>query len=561
MAYEAKLDYIESAPGDTYGETVTTYSLERAVILIPASPWKYALIVSSDYAAVNPICTYAGALLGLTLYPPNLTETMMSNVVGAAVPRVTSFRRRSGADDNQASVITVSDARLGESQDYLELAADPSREKTYGFFRGYPSLQRGGLGIARRYGRIWTPARLSNSEIRRLGLGILRAVDRELAVTRNERIPEFVEFHHNMPVRIGDRLLNGGPRRAFDTIMRAVLGGQQGEYELELSELHEIIANAGSLQMLLELRVECPECADVIVLRCDQCGSPLVPRIRAGGVVAACPTHGAVDIDRVTCECGTVIEVPLLQSIFGFALPPLLDAFQSALTRMGEVFRNAIYLNGTSLESMARSTPAIPTLVRLEDCQKWRVNAHLHELGAALTQKTIVGVMRGAREKCTNAGPSCDACLARTPLPAEIRSGHICLLRIFGLPIGEGFDGRHHGAEMADLQYSDQLAGAEIHVGIHVKSYDPQKRRPLGKGSKRIQELYAQYAFSLYKVHKGDWEFDVLGISVPQRISIQVLESFQFIADSIGIPLLVMQDDEWARVIQAALETAQFANP
>lgn len=54
------------------------------------------------------------------------------------------------------------------------------------------------------------------------------------------------------------------------------------------------------------------------------------------------------------------------------------------------------------------------------------------------------------------------------------------------------------------------------------------------------------------------WPFDVLGIAVPQDIDNSMLDTFTYLAERAGIPLVVIQQQDWLRIASTAVEEIKF---
>lgn len=168
------------------------------------------------------------------------------------------------------------------------------------------------------------------------------------------------------------------------------------------------------------------------------------------------------------------------------------------------------------------------------------------------------------KEKCyRNDSPptiqGCDDCKAAMITEKQIRKRkEVCLPRIFGLPIEEKFDGIHHGYEIADIKYEDSLDGTAISLGIHLKSRTKSRPKGLGKSVYPIKSLYAQTFYSAYQVFKGDADFDVIGISIPNAVRKEVVDSIQMLLNKLGYSLLVIDENDWLKIFDAALETVAF---
>jgi hypothetical protein len=142
---------------------------------------------------------------------------------------------------------------------------------------------------------------------------------------------------------------------------------------------------------------------------------------------------------------------------------------------------------------------------------------------------------------------------------ARIKAGNdLCLSRLFGYAVDEEFDGVHHGHEVADIRYPDVWinTGEGIQLGIHLKSREKPRVRGLGRSVSSIKGLYTQYCHSAYLATMGGEDLNVLGVSIPNTINEEVREDFQFISGQFGYPLLVLDEEDWFRIVDAAIEKA-----
>ncbi|GER78936.1 conserved hypothetical protein [Candidatus Denitrolinea symbiosum] len=126
------------------------------------------------------------------------------------------------------------------------------------------------------------------------------------------------------------------------------------------------------------------------------------------------------------------------------------------------------------------------------------------------------------------------------------------------MPIGERFDGIHHAYEIADVKYKDFYNGTGISLGIHLKSRTKSRPEGLGKSIYPIKSLYTQVFYSAYQVFKGDADFDVIGISIPNTVKKEVVDSVQLLLNKLGYGLLVIDESDWLKIFDAALETVAF---
>lgn len=95
-------------------------------------------------------------------------------------------------------------------------------------------------------------------------------------------------------------------------------------------------------------------------------------------------------------------------------------------------------------------------------------------------------------------------------------------------------------------------------MGIHLKSRTNPRPEGLGKSIYPIKSLYTQAFYSAYQVLRGEADFDVIGISIPNRIRKEVVDSIQTLLNKLGYALLVIDESDWLKIFDAALETAAF---
>lgn len=136
----------------------------------------------------------------------------------------------------------------------------------------------------------------------------------------------------------------------------------------------------------------------------------------------------------------------------------------------------------------------------------------------------------------------------------------ICLPRIFGYAIDERFDGIHHGREIADIRYSDVLeeTGEQLNLGIHLKSRERPRKLGLGRSVPSVKGLYTQYCYSAYLAAMRGENLNAIGISVPNVISKEVIDNFQYLANQLGYHLVILAEDEWIKILDAAIEKAEL---
>jgi hypothetical protein len=141
-----------------------------------------------------------------------------------------------------------------------------------------------------------------------------------------------------------------------------------------------------------------------------------------------------------------------------------------------------------------------------------------------------------------------------------LKGDEICLPRIFGYAIDKDFDGIHHGHEIADIRYPDILdeTGEQLNLGIHLKSREHSRKRGLGRSVPSVKGLYTQYCYSAYLAASKGENLNVIGISVPNVINDGVIENFQYLANQLGYPLVILTEVEWVKILDASIEKAEI---
>jgi hypothetical protein len=197
----------------------------------------------------------------------------------------------------------------------------------------------------------------------------------------------------------------------------------------------------------------------------------------------------------------------------------------------------------------------------------WQTRAHIHQRNISDERKNQYSqILWRIKEKCGrnnrhSSNEICSACMREVITTARIKAGDdLCLSRLFGYAVDEEFDGVHHGHEIADIRYSDVWlnTGEEVRLGIHLKSRERPRVRGLGRSISSIKGLYTQYCHSAYLTSIGDADINVIGVSVPNTISDEVREDFQFISGQFGYPLVVLDEEDWLRIMDAAMEKSEI---
>jgi len=573
LVYEKKIEYIVADPeSEDFGEVNVIYSLEKAIIWY-SREFRHALLLCADFQAVKPILYYCRTLLAISWQLPYLSEDMLDRLAEGANPRTASFSR---IDDDpignfDAQSLTISDPSLGELRSYRSLSDDRSRQQTFGFYSSHPDLVQGGMGISRQYGRIWTPTHLRKDSLIALSVNLIQKTERELNREADINPNGFIAYYRNVPVTLGRKKLRTQQRYYFEELIKAIIGARRSrtlEFQFDPVFIRDVVEQYQYLDLAPALNIHCDNCGDYLA-HCSMCNSPLTPIVIDRQLVFQCSTHPNEhqfqDNESLTCDCGANIELTFsadIRILPGIQLIKAIHKFLDVLEN--QQFDGSFIIIGNVLRVLPRNRIAINEYHLLE-FQMWQTRAHIHQRNISDDRKIQYRQILGRiKEKCirNNRHSSleiCTACMQEAVTRARIRSGNdLCLARLFGYAIDEEFDGVHHGHEVADIRYSDIRAtnGEEIRLGIHLKSREKPRVRGLGRSVPSIKGLYTQYCHSAYLATMGGADLNVLGVSVPNTINDEVREDFQFISGQYGYPLVVLDEEDWFRIVDAAIEKA-----
>lgn len=577
LLYEKKIEYVVSEPNsEGYGEPDSIYSLEKALVWY-SNQFKHALLLCGDFSAVKPILYYGEAKFGIRWQLPFMPEEMLQRLAEGATPRSASFSRLDDVfeDEFDAQTMTVFDHALGESRSYDRLMRDESRQQTSGFYSSHPDLVFGGLGISRQYGRIWTPTKLRKDSLLALSMNLIQKTETELARESEINLDGFISYYRNIPVKIQKKKIGTLQRVVFEKLIKAIIGARRSnnhETVLDPDFMSELINQRQHLDLVIGLDANCENCGSYL-LRCTDCQAPLQPSLTDDQRIDfACVKHSEQNIEdnqEICCDCGSELDVTFSADIRIFPGVSLLKSIHSFLSALeGQQYDGSFLIQGNLLRLVAKNRNVI-NQYSLTNFRFWRMRAHLHQRNptndvADRYKQTLFRI----KEKCShnNWHPSketCNACMSEEISRKRIFDGselaRICLPRILGYAIDEEFDGIHHRHEIADIRYQDTLeeTGDQLNLGIHLKSRERPRKKGLGRSVSGIKELYAQYCHSVYSSARRNVNLDVIGISIPNSISDEVIEDFQYLSNQLGFPLIILTEDDWIKILDVAIEKTE----
>lgn len=595
--YLRRVDFTHSDPKSRdFGKPDLLYSLEKTLLWLPDPALEHAIMCCCDFSAVHPIQAYAKSKVGLEFITPDFSLEMMKRIARGCLPRTASFTARmfSTAGPFDVKTLTLADPELASRETYKEAIADPERPQTSGFYAGYELLERSGLGIARRHGRVWTPLYLGRSELIELGLDLIARTREELKKLQTPRGQlELIRYHRHLEVRVGNAPIVASVRELFDHLLSKILQGEATRRPVALTPefLRDFVRHKGALQFLAHIEFECQGCGVTSLATCPLCRHSLEPYLagRQADVLADCSSHcerNRTPLRELECECGAVQDhVVVSENQFVLTpLPPLEKAITDASTMIfTNGFQGAFQIAQGELTAFRSKGDKNFYGLGLRDLQRWAVvpsfQNNLEKQPWDATRKgLLLRILARTKEKCTrevrdlrghvwpegsrSSRDKCDCCLSQV-LPVNLlREGKLCLGRVFGIPIGEKLDGVHHQWEVADVRYQDScLVGQpEIRLAIHLKSRATDRPEGLGRSSRAIKELYTQLFHLAYRVKSGKQiNVDVVGVSIPNRLKEDVRETLKNLAARLGLQILILEENDWLAIVDAADRTLQPA--
>lgn len=566
LAYERKLEYQIGDPPDSvrYGEFEQTYSLEHAFIWL-INDYSHGIVCCSDLAALQAILKFARDKLSLNLSVPNMTENVFSRLIEKTETSSATF---SGFPTGIPTV-TIYARNVGKSDLFQELESNPNREQTAGFFRNTAGELFASFGISRRYARIWTPWHYSKPWLINAGKMIIDKTNAELSSEFKMNSIGYLSYFANVTVVVDGKIINGRARKLFQRLLEEILNAynHKNEVTIDFGFLEDLIKYQSKLDLHVFTNFECSNCGGGLG-RCPECLTPYDVKNNDGAIIVTCSRCECEVLPEnvVTCECGTEMDIARLENhiqvVPGVLLQKTIENFINQ--NLDEFnWQGVFVIDGLLLRLVKKRNPRkdLPETIKLNQLDLWSSKARFEKRKPNQKHLTLLTI---TKEKCFRNGvrptiEGCKVCMGSIITEAQIRKRkEVCLPRIFGLPIEKKFDGIHHGFEIADIKYKDAIAGKPVSIGIHLKSRTSPRPKGLGRAVYSIKSLYTQAFYSAYQVFKGDADFDVIGISIPNTISKEVVVSIQFLINKLGYSLLVLEESDWLKIFDAALEVVAF---
>lgn len=566
--YKKRIEYTESNDLDkTYGATKFVHSLERGII------WffeKYAVLATADFVSTRPIRIAISALTTVKLNVPVFDEEMLRKLQANSKISNASFSKSGNgmSDELDVKSITIYDDSLRDSTLFEQLDSSNARQQNSSFLKQNDYTTKG-VGISRRYAKVWTPAKLKKLEI----FGIAKKVMSKLAfevdsldlTDENEALSHFLIFNVK---ELNNKILNTHESSVISQLLSKIIVANSREHKsVEVSNqmINDLVKISSKIGLMTSIDYDCENCGTGLY-SCPECGNTRVNIVDGGYRCTNCKI--SVDFEDMECDCGKPLEIMNYEN--HIVLIPdydLVTTLQSIVNNStSENISGFTFLVDRKCLKVIYSEQSRWMQYSLRDLKKWRVQAHYPlDISRTKVDKKMMKAIRNTREKCHRTGyhptkNDCSECLSKNLSKEELQNGELCLLRVFGIPISEGFDGIHHGYEKADVVYTDRdiHSDEEISIGIHMKSRRKVVKGPIGRGHEYIKGLMCQYIYSLYLNRIQKYNFDIIGISIPEILDEDVRSTFIVTSKLYGISIILIEEGDWCQIFKEASNVLEF---
>lgn len=570
IPYKKRVEYVVAdSESDIFGELSFVESLETAILWIFEGDYKYAILATCDYFSVRGIVYSVSMQSGLNLQFPIITEDMLFKMQINSKLSNASFSSISGVGSDFLDVrsLTIFDDDLSDCQVFKNLNESEVREMFSSYMKKNDYVTTG-IGISRRTSKVWTPSKLKKIEVFGIAKKIITKLTEETSKLDLSIMTDSYCYFQLFSTKTFNRKELSNKEVDFYSKLLSLLYTtfkSQGQTILvDNIFITDIIKYCRRFGLNVVYEYECELCGRNIH-RCRDCGSSIVDNMIPFGSELKCKSCGNISsIDDYSCDCGNPIEITnLLNHVFVY---PNLDTVREIKEILNNKTRDVVnfsyfVLSLNQLKIISTDTNIQWQEIRLHDLIKWKTRAKINTITFSnKDEKRIQGYLKKAREKCpiNNKSPrkeDCKSCESKTLTESDLKSGNICLLRLYGLAIEEFFDGIHHGYEKADIVYRDTLIDTqgELLIGIHFKSRGNVKK-PIGRGHKNIKEVMSQFVYSLYMNSIGKYKFDVIGISIPNIIEENMRLSFVEVSKLFNTRFICLEEPDWYKIIAKAEE-------
>lgn len=570
IPYKKRIEYIVAdSESDKYGELSYVESLEEAILWFFEGDINYAILATSHYFSVRGLVQTVSRLSEFTLQFPIITESMLKKLQANSKLSNASFGLLPGEDSDFLDVrsLTIFDDKLSDRQIFKDLNESRAREQFSSYMKQNDYVTTG-IGLSRRTSKVWTPSKLKKIEVFKIAKKIVEKLTtetRRLDLSKeSDSLCYFLLF--------STKTFNGYNLKKAEiefysqllSLVYMTFISQDKGHTVDNSFLYNLVKYSKRFGLNIAYEYECRNCGRSIH-KCTNCGSVL---IEDKGILESelkckvCET--STNIDDYRCDCGESVEmIGLWNHIF---LYPELDTIKEIKKVLNSKTRKVVDFNYfvfsfSQLKIIENETRKSWKEIELKDLKKWRTLGKINTI--TLNKKNemrIKGYLNKAKEKCPIRDyhpdqSDCNICRTKTLSESDLKLGNICLLRLYGIAIEEFFDGIHHGNEKADISYTDEFFdnGTKLEIGIHFKS-KAKVIKEVGRGNSYIKGVMSQFVYSLYMNRIGTFNFDVIGISIPNIIEESMKKSFIEVSKLFNTNFICLEEPEWLKIMAKAEE-------
>lgn len=578
VQYKKKVEYIESNESLTdYGELKYVESLEKAYLWFFKGDFNYAVLATSDYYSVRGIIYAIAEVAKIQLTAPSLSEEMMKRLQVNSQLSNASFTKSNNISDDFIDVksITVYDSDLSSTSTFKNLDESKSRE-LYSSFMKKNDFVLAGIGLSRRTSKLWTPSKLKKSEVLKIADRIVQKLETETKCldlhTKKDSSSYFRLFQQTQFL---GKSLSVNEVTYYSKLLAELhtnYVNQHYDHPVDTNVVKDTVKNAKRFGFNIALSYECDNCGSHLHT-CKVCGSTNIC-IDADFAEFKCVSCNATTMfSQLTCSCDSQIEI--IDPINNLFIYPENRTIDEIIRVLNLVTKTVFNIVGFAFNFGVMKI--IKTKFRigwsewgLKDLKKWRDIGRFHLISVSETdKKRYRRYLKVLREKCdiNSFHPTqsdCSKCKKKVFHATDLNSSsNMCLLRLFGLAFDEFFDGIHTGIEQADVKYHDIIVSNSkpVYLGIHFKSKANSITKPIGRGHKNVQSAVTQLVYTLVMVSQNKFKFDILGVSIPQKISQEAMDIFRETSKRYSVDYICLDEEDWFKILSKVEDDLKMITP
>ncbi len=570
IQYKKRVEYIiADRESDRLGEIDFVESLETAIMWFFDGVIRYAILATSDYFSVKGIVHTVSMLSEYTLQFSIIDEGMLMQLQANSKLSNASFSLISSKSNDFLDVrsITIFDDELSERTVFKELNESKCREQ-YSAFMKKNDYVTTGIGLSRRNAKVWTPAKLKKIEVFRIAKKIIEKLTQETVRLDLSIESESYRYFLLLNADTFNKIrLNRLEIEFYSKLLSYIyisFSTQEKALTVDRDFLYSLVKHSKRFGMNLIFEYECENCGRSIY-KCKNCSSLLIDESELLNSKLICKScKSSTNIDDFKCECGATIEMnDFLNHIFIYPdLETIIEIKDVLNSKVRDIVDfNYFVFSFSQIKIIENSVADNWKEMHLHDLKKWVTLGKINTIVIGKQdERRIRGYLSKAKEKCPIKDyhpreSDCIICKSKTLSESDLKSGNICLLRLYGLAIEEFFNGIHHGNEEADISYVDEFleSGDELRIGIHFKSKANVKKE-VGRGNEFIKGVMSQFVYSLYMTKVGTFNFNVIGVSIPNIIEKNMRNSFIEVSKLFNTDFICLEEPDWIKIVAKAEE-------